>query len=67
MVAVITIFGSYFPAWIACLLIGLLATLVAYLVLRVFGLLSVIPLPAIFYLLTTLFAAMSTWLLFFRL
>jgi len=41
----ITVAGAYFPAWLACALIGIAAALAARVVLSVSGLVSVLPLP----------------------
>lgn len=40
----ITVAGAYFPAWLACALIGVAAALAARVVLSVSGLVSVLPL-----------------------
>jgi hypothetical protein len=41
----ITVAGAYFPAWLACALVGVAAALAARVVLSVSGLVSVLPLP----------------------
>ena len=59
------LFGSYFPAWVACLMGGIFAVILVHVVLRQTGMLVAMPLLPIFYLLTCLFAGMTTWLVFF--
>jgi uncharacterized membrane protein len=58
----ITIFGSYFPVWAVCALLGLGAAVGVHLLLRLTGLLASVPLPVVFYMLTTLFASTTVWL-----
>jgi hypothetical protein len=41
----ITVAGAYFPAWLACALIGITAALAARVVLSASGLVSLLPLP----------------------
>ena len=41
----IIVAGAYFPAWLACILIGIAAALAARVALSVTGLLAILPLP----------------------
>ena len=59
------LFGSYFPAWVACLMAGLVVVTLVHLILRQTEMLVAIPLLPIFYIFTCLFAGMTTWLVFF--
>ena len=61
----IVIFGSYLPAWIFCMLGGLLVSVASHLVLTRAALLAAIPLLPIFYLLLWLASSMAVWLAFF--
>jgi hypothetical protein len=62
MAPVVVIAGSYFPAWIVSLLLGVLAGVVVYGVLLRLGLGHSIPLPGLFYVLVGLLVAMLIWL-----
>jgi ABC-type dipeptide/oligopeptide/nickel transport system permease subunit len=59
------LFGSYFPAWVLCLVAGIFGVTLVHILLRKTGMLAAMPLLPIFYLLTLVFVGMSTWLLFF--
>jgi hypothetical protein len=59
---VVVVAGSYFPAWILSLLLGVLAGVLVYGLLLRLGLNHAIPLPGLFYLLVGLLAAMLVWL-----
>ena len=59
------LFGSYFPAWVACLIVAILVTVLSHLVLRRTGLLRAVPALPVFYLLVSIFAGMTTWLTLF--
>lgn len=59
------LFGSYFPAWVACLMVGLVLTAITHVILRQTEMLSAIPLLPVFYLLVAIFGGMTTWLIFF--
>ncbi len=59
---VVVVAGSYFPAWILSLLLGVLAGVLVYGVVLRLGLSHSIPLPGVFYLLVGLLAAMLIWL-----
>ena len=57
--------GSYFPAWIPSLLLGMVVAAVAYGLLLKVGLAQSIPLPGLFYTLLSSLAAMSLWAFLF--
>lgn len=62
---VVVIAGSYFPAWILSLLLGVAVGVLAYGVLLRLGLTHSIPLPGLFYTLVAALAAMAVWRLLF--
>lgn len=63
---VINVYGSFFPAWVVCLLLGLVLTIVTRLVLVVVGLeRHMAPLILVYPSLTLLLTCL-TWLLLFR-
>jgi len=49
-----TVFGSYFPAWVACLLAALFVVTMVHVLLRQTEMLPTIPLLPLFYLLLTM-------------
>ncbi len=59
------LFGSYFPAWTACLIVAIIVTALSHIALRRTGLLMAIPVLPVFYLLVGIFAGMTTWLILF--
>jgi hypothetical protein len=62
----IDVFGSYFPAWMICLLSGLALTLISYQILITLKLdRHIYPAPIVFASLTALFT-MMIWLAFFQ-
>jgi YtcA family len=62
----IDVLGSYFPAWMICMLIGLALTLIARLVLVALKLdADVRPAPIVYPCLMTVFT-LAAWLLFFQ-
>lgn len=63
---VINVYGSFFPAWIVCLMFGVLLTVVARTLLAITGLeRHMSPLLLVYPSLTVLFTCL-TWLVFFR-
>jgi len=63
---VVNIYGSFFPAWIVCLLFGALLTVVARVVLAATGLeRHMAPLLLVYPSLTLLFTCLA-WILLFR-
>ncbi|MXU66050.1 YtcA family lipoprotein [Oceanomicrobium pacificus] len=61
----IVIFGSYFPAWIFCLLAGLALPIAGHFALLRAGLIPAVPLLPLFYLLLWLSGGLALWLIFF--
>ena len=59
------LFGSYFPAWVACLIVAILVTVLSHIVLRRTGLLLAMPALPVFYLLVAIFSGMTSWLILF--
>lgn len=60
------ILGSYFPAWLFCLLVGILLTIAARVVLRKYDLSDALNPPLLMYSCLTAFFTFATWLIFFR-
>ena len=62
----IDVLGSYFPAWLLCIVVGVVLTIVARLLFIAWKLDTHLrPKPIVYPCLTAVFA-MSVWLLFFR-
>jgi hypothetical protein len=62
----IDVLGSYFPAWLLCIVIGVVLTIVARLLFVAWKLdTHLLPAPIVYPCLTAVFA-MTVWLLFFR-
>jgi hypothetical protein len=62
----VDILGSYFPAWMVCILIGLMLTFVAHWIIQVLNLKSYIgPAPLIYSCLMIIFT-FATWILFYQ-
>lgn len=57
----VVIAGSFFPAWIPSLLLGIVIAVAVYGLLLRSGLAHSIPLPGLFYTLVGMLAAMSVW------
>jgi len=63
---VVNVYGSFFPAWIVCLLFGVILTVIARIILSLVGLeRHMSPLLLVYPSLTVLFTCL-TWLLLFR-
>ncbi len=62
----IDVLGSYFPAWIACIVVGLTLTLVARQLLVGFNLNSHLHPAALVYFCMMLLFTLAVWLAFFR-
>ena len=60
------VLGSYFPAWLFCLLVGTLLTIAARVVLRKYNLSDALNPPLLMYTCLTAFFTFATWLIFFR-
>lgn len=59
------VYGSYFPAWLICLIVGIILTILVSLVGRVFNLATIrLPVPLVPISLILIFS-ITTWFLFF--
>jgi hypothetical protein len=62
----IDILGSYFPAWMVCIIIGLVLTLISRLLLAAFKLDSHLRPPPLVYPCLMVVLTMALWLAFFQ-
>ncbi len=60
------VLGSYFPAWLFCLGVGMVLTVVARVVLRKYDLGAALNPPLLMYSCLTAFFTFALWLIFFR-
>jgi hypothetical protein len=60
------VLGSYFPAWVVCIVLGLILTLITRQVLIGFKINSHLRPIALVYVCMMIFYTMSVWLLFFQ-
>ena len=60
------VLGSYFPAWLFCLVVGMALTVATRVVLRRYNLGEVLSPPLLMYSCLTAFFTFSLWLIFFR-
>ncbi len=60
------VLGSYFPAWLFCLLVGVLLTTAARVIVRKYNLAEALNPPLLMYSCLTAFFTFATWLVFFR-
>ena len=60
------VLGSYFPAWLFCLVMGMILTAVARMVLRRRNLAAALDPPLLMYSCLTAFFTFALWLIFFR-
>ena len=60
------VLGSYFPAWLLCLIVATLLTVVARIVLRRYNLGEVLNPPLLMYSCLTALFTFVLWLIFFR-
>jgi len=60
------ILGSYFPAWLFCLVVGIILTVAARFVLRKYNLGEVLNPPLLMCSSLTAFFTFALWLIFFR-
>ncbi len=61
----IDVLGSYFPGWLACMVVGGVATVLLQLILRRMGWQRQLPLLPLFYLCVALLIACVAWLITF--
>lgn len=62
----IDVLGSYFPAWMACIVIGLFITLIVRLLLIGFGIHHYMRLKLLVFSCMLIFFTLTVWLLFFK-
>ncbi len=62
----IDVLGSYFPAWMVCIVIGIVITLVVRLLLLASGIHSHLRPKSLVYPCMILFFTLAIWLMFFR-
>ena len=60
------VLGSYFPAWLFCLCIGMILTVGARSILRRRNLVAALSPPLLMYSCLTAFFTFALWLIFFR-
>jgi YtcA family len=60
------VLGSYFPAWVVCIVIGLALTLITRLILIGLKINAYLQPIVLVYLCLMIFYTLSTWLLFFQ-
>jgi hypothetical protein len=60
------ILGSYFPAWLFCLVIGILLTVAARILFRKYNVMEALNPPLLMYSCLTAFFTFAIWLIFFR-
>jgi YtcA family len=60
------VLGSYFPAWLFCLFIGMILTVAARALLRRYDLGAALSPPLLMYSCLTAFFTFALWLIFFR-
>jgi len=62
----VDVLGSYFPAWMACIVIGLVGTLIVRLLLIGFGIYTYLRLKSLVLPCMATFFTLSVWLVFFK-
>jgi hypothetical protein len=62
----VDVLGSYFPAWMACIIIGLFMTLIARLLLIGFGIYPYLRPKSLVFPCMLIFFTLLTWLAFFK-
>jgi len=62
----VDVLGSYFPAWMLCIIIGLFSTLIIRLLLIGFGIYAYLRLKPVVFSGTTIFFTLAVWLVFFK-
>lgn len=60
------VLGSYFPAWLFCLIVGIVLTFVAHKLLRRWNLGEALNPPILMYSCLTALFTFALWLIFFR-
>jgi hypothetical protein len=62
----VDVFGSYFPAWMECIVLGIILTLIVRQLLIGFKLNDHLRPAALIYLCLTIFFTLGVWLVFFQ-
>jgi len=62
----VDVLGSYFPAWMLCIIIGIFSTLIVRLLLIGFGIYAHLRLKPVVFSGTTIFITLTVWLVFFK-
>ena len=62
----VDVVGSYFPAWMLCIIIGLVITLIVRLLLIGFGIYAHLRLKPVLFSCTSIFFTLAVWLVFFK-
>ena len=62
----VDVVGSYFPAWMMCIIIGLVITLVVRLLLIGFGIYAELRLKPLVFPCLAIFFTLAVWLVFFK-
>ena len=62
----VDVLGSYFPAWMACIIIGLVITLIVRLLLIGFGIYVYLRPKSLVFPCMLVFFTMAVWLIFFK-
>lgn len=60
------VYGSYFPAWIVCIVTGIVITVIARLLLVAGGINEHLRFKFVLYCCTALFFTLALWLIFFK-
>ncbi len=62
----VDVLGSYFPAWMLCVIIGIFSTLIVRLLLISFGIHAHLRLKPLVFSCTAIFFTLASWLVFFK-
>ena len=62
----VDVLGSYFPAWMLCIIIGIFSTLIVRLLLIGVGIYAHLRLRPVVFSCTTIFITLAVWLVFFK-
>ena len=62
----VDVLGSYFPAWMLCIIVGLVGTLIVRLLLIGFGIYTHLRLKPVLASCTAIFFTLAVWLVFFK-
>ena len=62
----VDVVGSYFPAWMLCIIVGIISTLIVRLLLIGLGIHPYVRLKPLVFSCTTIFFTFAAWLAFFK-